>query len=93
MCLSIDLYAQFIWYQSLSGQGTSPPQISSWIIFLRKIAPSSTAPEVDNLPLNIPVNTQNVPRLQKVNPKGNNKNHFKKKLAFLSREGSLKYKF
>ena len=37
--------------------------------------------------------TQNVPRLQKVNPKGNSKNHFRKKLDFLSREGSLKYKF
>ena len=42
-----------IWYQSLDGQGTSPPHISSWIIFLSKFAPSSTAPEAENLPLDI----------------------------------------
>ena len=36
------------------GQGTSPPQISYWIIFLSKIAPSSTAPEAEDLPLNTP---------------------------------------
>ena len=42
-----------IWYQILDGQGTSPPQISSWIIFFEQIAPSNTTPKAENLPLNI----------------------------------------
>ena len=37
--------------------------------------------------------TQNIPKVVKGNLKVTAKNTFRKKLAFLSREGSLKYKF
>ena len=43
-----------IWYQSLDEQGTSPPQISSWIIFLSNLLHSYFAPEAEGLPLNTP---------------------------------------
>ena len=35
LCVCLQIYMlKFTWYQSLDGQGTSPPQISYWIIFL-----------------------------------------------------------
>ena len=35
LCVCLQIYMlKFTWYQSLGGQGTSPPQISYWIIFL-----------------------------------------------------------
>ena len=55
LCVCPHIYViNLIWYHILSGQDTSPPRISSWIIFFEQIAPSSTAPEAKNLPLNIP---------------------------------------
>ena len=55
LCVCLQIYVlNLIWYQSLGGQDTSPPQISSQIILFEQIAPSSTAPEAENLPLNIP---------------------------------------
>ena len=55
MCLSIDLCAQFNmvleprWTRHLSSLDIHLDQF-----FLRQNAPSSTAPEAENLPLNIP---------------------------------------
>ena len=39
------------------------------------------------------VSTQNVPQVVKGKSQGNSKTTFRKKLAFLSREGSLRYRF
>ena len=39
------------------------------------------------------VSTQNVPKVVKGKSQGNSKTTFRKKLAFLSREGSLEYRF
>ena len=37
--------------------------------------------------------TQNVPKVVKGKSQGNNKTTFRKKLAFISREGSFRYRF
>ena len=55
LCVCPQIYVlNLIWYQSLGRQGTYPPQISRWIVFLSNFLYSYSAPEVEGLPLNTP---------------------------------------
>ena len=55
LCVCPQIYElNLIWYQCLSKQSTSPPQIFRWIIFLSNFLHSYSAPEAEGLPLNIP---------------------------------------